>query len=712
MQRIYILCILLFTSTVSLAQDTSQVGNLAGMSLETLMGLKVMSAVGHGQTVQEAPSTIRVITAQQIEERGYEFLADVLRDLEGVDIIHVGGYMPNIIYFRGLYGAENLRTLLLIDGIRENNLAGSADLAGPAYNLHNVERIEIIWGPAASIYGADAFGGVINIITKKGTEMNGLHYEKAFGTFNTSMENVSFGMRRHNLDIALSGSLYNTDGPRYNNLDPNYHGSFVDNAWSFNGNIIHHHKKFKTTLGLRLYDTPMSWGLFLNSATKALNLPSQGHNNSGSIGTIYEDIRNNKPSLNETFSRTGFVQVDYAASERLTLSGEALYRETGLSDKSFVYLSIDTNIGPGIDTTSVYYIPIFHTSNRMRYDFIGNFAISNDQHITAGLQFIEDDLERGNRSSYLDTNKYTIDGVQFTNLHPRMRPRYFYIRNYFGSYVQYELKTTLLNSTNFTAGLRYDVNDDYKSPLSPRLGIVIHPENTITVKLLYGTAFRTPTVTELNAVKAQNPEQVSTYEMNFLYQPSTKWLLQLNVFENDLKDIFVLNSLTGGSFQQSQTLGKATITGAEFRSDLILNNEVAAFLNFTYQHGRQEDAKTHEGFDVPDLPELKGNIGATFRVADYLTATAVGNWIGERKLPHTNPYGADKGYKMDGYFLGNLVLTTKKFYSNRVSASVNIQNIFNKDYLEPGIRTADGILYSTVLEQPGRTLLFKITVTL
>ena len=66
-----------------------------------------------------------------------------------------------------MYGAENLRALLMIDGIVENNILGSNDMAGPAYPLHNVLRIEIVWGPVSALYGENAFGGVINIITKK-----------------------------------------------------------------------------------------------------------------------------------------------------------------------------------------------------------------------------------------------------------------------------------------------------------------------------------------------------------------------------------------------------------------------------------------------------------------------------------------------------------------------------------------------------------------
>src|ERR1700722_623285 len=145
------LTLLLFLTAPSLLKaqndSTSGVNKLLSLSLEQLMNVKVVTASGYPQTISEAPSTITVISKKQIEERGYEQLEDALRDVPGIDMIHINGYAPTLIYFRGMYGAENLRALLMIDGIAENNILGSNDIAGPAYNLHDVERIEIIWGP-------------------------------------------------------------------------------------------------------------------------------------------------------------------------------------------------------------------------------------------------------------------------------------------------------------------------------------------------------------------------------------------------------------------------------------------------------------------------------------------------------------------------------------------------------------------------------------
>ncbi|HMG68174.1 MAG TPA: hypothetical protein VK588_10825, partial [Chitinophagaceae bacterium] len=102
------------------------------------------------------------------------------------------------------------------------------------------------------------------------------------------------------------------------------------------------------------------------------------------------------------------------------------------------------------------------------------------------------------------------------------------------------------------------------------------------------------------------------------------------------------------------------------------------------------------------------NVGLTFHAEDDLfTISIIGNWVGQRTSPKTDPYGPVKGY-----FLTNCTISTKKIYKDKITASVNIHNLFNTKWLDPGFRTADGLLYSTVLEQPGINGLFKIGISL
>ncbi len=677
------------------------VNKLLQLSLEELMNIKVVTASGYLETIAEAPSTIQVITAQQIAERGYEQLEDALRDIPGIDMIHIGGYAPTLIYFRGMYGAENLRALLMIDGIAENNILGTNDMAGPAYSLHNVDRIEIIWGPASALYGANAFGGVINIITKKGGDINGLYAEKGFGSFNTSVEKISLGMKKSNFEIALSGSLYSTDGPRFTNRDPNYNDSYVDKAFSFNGVISYYGKRSKTTIGFREYKTPMGWGTYSNSPTVYLGLPPQGNGNSGILGVISSDFRGAKPGLDDPYLRTLYIQHEFKANEKLNFLGRVVYRETGIGDDSYIYITVDGR--------KLIHANVATYSNRTIGEFSMNYSPAEKHRFSAGVQFYQDNVEKGARASTFDTSTYIVDGRDtVTNMRSVYLPRVFDIRNNFGSYLQYILSTKLLVKTNFTFGVRYDYNSYFKDEVSPRIVVVNQPNDKLTFKLQFGTAFRAPTNLEIYQSGLNfnlTTEKIRTYEINALYSLEKNVQVQVNAFRNELRDVILLGNLSG--LNPDKNPGLINVNGIEAALNLVFMKNASGFLNLTWQHASGENLITQATGLVPGVAKIKGNIGVTLHPEDLFTVTLTGNWVGERHAQTTNPYGP-----VAGYFLTNCSISTKPLFNNRVTASLTIRNLFNTTWLDPGFRTADGFIYSTVLEQPGINGLFKICLSL
>jgi outer membrane receptor for ferrienterochelin and colicins len=708
--KIFIVALLLLTFYCATAQvDTGKEAvAFSDLSIDKLMNIQVITASGYLQTTTEAPSTITVITAQQIVDRGYEQLEDALRDVPGIDMIHLNGYAPTLFYFRGMYGAENLRALLMIDGIVENNILGTNDMAGPAYSLHNVERIEIIWGPASALYGADAFGGVINIITKTGAEINGLHAEKGVGTFNTSFEKLSLGLKKGNFEYAIAGTLYNTDGPKFTNRDPQYHASFVDNAYSFNGAFSYYGNKSKTTVGYRSYRTPMGWGTFLNSPTVLLGLPSQGYDNVDTIGVIARDIRGEKPGLEDPYLRTLFAQHEYKPNQKLTLLARVVYRETGINNDSYGYITFDAK--------KISRLAITNSSTQILGSFSGNYSLTEKHLFSAGVEFYQDNVEKEartqspvfTRSSTFDTTTYLLDGKDtITNLYSTFKPRLYDIRNNFGSYLQYILKTSFLVKTDFTFGVRYDYNSYFGSATSPRIVIVNQPDDKFTFKLQFGTAFRAPTNSEIYQAPANyslKTEKIKTYEINGIYTLSERLRLQINGFRNELTDVIVINNLSGLS--ENKNPGTITINGVEGICDMFFTKYFSTFLNFTYQDANSQSLITHVSLPTPGVATVKGNIGATVHTNDF-TMSLMGNWVGPRSSPKSDPYGM-----VPGYFLTNFVISTGQLFDKKITASFNIHNLFDVKWLDPGFRTADGTVYSTVLEQPGRTFLFKINLDL
>lgn len=713
------ICLLLFFYTIpilllSQTDSTKKMNTLLDYSLEELMNLEVVSASVSRQTVTDAPSTILVITAQQIEERGYLQLEDVLRDVPGVDLIHVNGYVPTLIYFRGMYGADNLRTLLMIDGIPENNIAGTLELAGPSYSLHNVERIEIVYGPSSSVYGANAFGGVINIITKKAGDINGIRLQRGLGNLSTSFEKLSYGIKKRAVELVLNGSLFRTDGPVLKGRGLNYSGSYVDNAYSFSGAVGYSTSKSITQLGFRTFRTPMGWGQILTSPNKMMGLPAENNGNKGIAGIISENFRGEKPGRFEPYSKTYFIQNTYSPDPKWTLFTLAEFRETGVSDKSYVYITVDGK--------NIYRLNTTQFSNRVGGKTTVTYKLNDMHKISAGIEFYQDNLEQGSRKVNLDTNKYTVNGqFKVMGLYSTFDRRKFIIWNNFGSFLQYEFSTKWLRETNFTVGTRYDINSAYGNPISPRIAIINKPAERVTIKLLYGAAYRAPTITEVIAYQTNlgtrnslanfdlKPEKVRTYEVNILFNPIKSLLLQLNAFRNELTDIIVLTTLQTATYTQNQNIGEAFVNGLEGKIDATISKKVSGFVNVTYQTGEQTArlfARPDSIFNIPNIAAWKGNIGVTIHVADLFYVNVIGNWIGKRSVLGTNPYGP-----VNGYFVTNCAITTHKFFNDHFYVSLTIKNLLNVNYLDPGIRTADGFLYPTVLEQPGITGILKIAAS-
>jgi outer membrane receptor for ferrienterochelin and colicins len=705
--RVKLLTVVTFCVTFYSAAAQNDTGKtvlqLSDLSLDKLMNIQVVTASGYLQTTSEAPSTITVITAQEITERGYEQLEDALRDVPGIDMIHINGYAPTLFYFRGMYGAENLRALMMIDGIAENNIIGSNDLAGPAYNLHNVERIEIIWGPASALYGADAFGGVINIITKKGADINGLHAEAARGTFNTTSQQVMVGLKKSNLEFAVSGSIYSTDGPVFTNRDPNYSASYVDKATSFNASVSYYSKNSKTTFGYREYNTPNGFGTYSNSPTKYLGLPPQGNDNNGTVGIVQRDINGERGSLDDSYLRTSFIQNEFKPDEKLNILTRIIYRETGTGTDSYAYVTADGS--------KLIRARIASYSNRTSGEAAANYSISKGQKLSLGFDFFQDNVESGagGRGSTFDPTVNLINGKDTViNLNSTFLPRKYDVRNNFGSYLQYVFNTNLLHKTNFTIGMRDDYNSYFGNAFSPRAVIVNQPDDKLTFKFQFGRAFRAPTNLEIYSAPDTfnlKTEKIITYEANVIYSPTKNFRAQLNAFSNHLTDVIVLSNLSG--FVPNKNPGIITINGLEGSFDMAFSKNISAFLNFTYQDTRGENLVTHVNRSVSAIPRIKGNAGVTMHVEDIFTVCITGNMVGMRPSPSTDPYGP-----VAGYFLTNCTISTGKLFDKGITVSFDVRNLFNVQWLDPGFRTADGLVYSTVLEQPGRTGLFKIGIDL
>lgn len=128
---------------------------------------QVASVSKTSESLREAPATVVVVTGEEIQKRGYLDLEQLLHDLPGFDISRLNGGIYSSIYQRGYHGPTNDRLLLLVDGVEQSDLSSGIASISRQYPLSNVDRIEVIYGPASTMYGANAYTGVISVLTKE-----------------------------------------------------------------------------------------------------------------------------------------------------------------------------------------------------------------------------------------------------------------------------------------------------------------------------------------------------------------------------------------------------------------------------------------------------------------------------------------------------------------------------------------------------------------
>ena len=195
------------------------------------VGQIVTSVSKKAENIYETPATIAVITHDDIQKRGYNDLVELLKDVPGFDLTLFYGPEYANIYQRGFRQNNTEKTLLLIDGIEENDLWTNWAYIDRQYPLSNIERVEIIYGPASTMYGPNAFAGVINVISRNSTDAIkpgkniGISGKVNYGSYNTRTLDMSVSGKKRIVSFTLSGRLYHSDehdlsSQKYFDYDP------------------------------------------------------------------------------------------------------------------------------------------------------------------------------------------------------------------------------------------------------------------------------------------------------------------------------------------------------------------------------------------------------------------------------------------------------------------------------------------------------------
>ncbi len=489
----------------------------------------------------EAPGSVTVISREQIEQRGGENVLDLMRGTPGISLQGIGSGGRKAISLRGM---ESKHTLILVDGKR---IPASNDVIGPNTDYQydwiptgRIDRIEIVRGPMSVLYGADALGGVVNIITRKPSNKLEANVKLTSRLADGDANDDGDG---HDVDFNISGGV--SDNLQFSVGAQQARRASVASKLNLGQSAIEGREKQQLSLGL-------DWQ------------PAESHNIKLEYSTGQED------RWYDTATRTNTLYQSQYDIERDQLSlgwkgdiGKATSSLRAYQSKVDITNKATNGVAPTVP-------------QKLKDTIVeGNFSIpAGEKHlITAGLEHRIEELENQNLTNGKDD--FTLNSF----------------------YIQDEIDLT--ENTLITLGTRFDDHDSFGNEISPRASIVWNASDRLILKGSYGHGFRAPNIKQVSDgysfplgifVIASNPdlkpETNDALELGANYS-TDKYTINAAAFDNKVKNLIDTRFdalIPGGPLQRwtYDNIDEARLKGIEISSKVELGEGL--HLTSSYQY--------------------------------------------------------------------------------------------------------------------------------
>ena len=630
-------------------------GDLTDLSLEDLMNITVYGASRFEQRLTDAPSSITIVTADEIKKYGYRTVADVLKSLRGFHVSYDRNYSYLGMRGFGRTGDYNSRFLLLVDGHRINENIYDSIFVGTDFilDVDLIDRIEVIRGPSSSLYGSNAFFGVINVITRKGNAVGGAEVSGEAGSFDTYKGRLTYGRKFDSgFDAVLSGSLYDSNG-KGRLFFKEFDDPSTNNGIADKGDYDRNYSLFSK---MSFHDFALE-GAF-SSRTKGIP--------TASFGTDFNDRRN------QTVDELGYVYLKYEREFRdlFTLMARLFYN-------SYEYKG-----------TYVYSDVLNKDTARGQWwggELLLGKTLFQKHKVSIGAEY---QVNAKQQQRNYDEDPF----AEFLNDKRHSKKWAVYVQDEF----------TLTKGIIFNAGVRYDRYYSFGSTVNPRLALICEPFEKAVFKLLYGTAFRAPNAyetyyaAEAGALKSNpglKPEKIRTYEVVYEHYLGDRLRLTGTAFNYRISDLIRQVEDPADGFLVFQNIEKIRAKGLELELEAKWGNGLQGRISYTFQEARDGETGSVPVNSPQHLAKLN-LISPLFH--GKLFAGVELQYVSKRKTLENNT--------SDDFFTANITLSSQKLVRG-LELSASVYNLFDKRYGDPGSSEHR----MDIIEQDGRVFRVKLT---
>ncbi len=708
---------------------------------EIKLGLtaKITTASSQAESLDEVPVPTTLITEDMIHNCGGQNLQEVLAAyVPGMNIVDCNDDIN--ISMRGIYSNGQEKILIMLNGHRLNNY--STNIASPDYSisLEKIKQIEVLRGPASSLYGGVALTAVVNIITKQGADIDGVMIKGGIGNYHQLRGDLLFGKRYFDLDLIIWGSIYGNKGQTMDAppemANDNYGIPFPTLS------INHIGEKPSLDFGMQmkykdlqfLYNTHFSQKI----SPYSMSTMAKSYNHDK-----YMQLNGFSPSFS---SKSHHLDLSYAKRlGKVNLKGTVTYDNSELT-----HYQIITDF-PFPELGSYYGIP--DSLNFFNYPGLFRFLSADEKNYGVTLKgdfsYVESKNHKGSISFGAEGSQFKVDNVRYAlgyNFTTLNRENSLIAEagegreNCYNAFLQlkHQWRSVILN-----AGLRYDhkerADNDILREYSPRVALIfLNPKWNI--KLSYSRSFVDAPymyrkINELLPIlvgrtssrkdylyTSLDPEFINSVQMTFAGINWIKGLtFEINGFYNEAKNLIETHVIT------HENQGTNKMGGLEFQAQ-YRSKRFTGDLNLTWTHTFKSNVYTEDIDDNNNIPAIMSNAVLGWQVTPRLKLHSHIIFEGVQRtynldvvemirflkfLETVGNLNIDDDYWNKLELLASKLIMNKRIPSraiinvgaeykiDRFTFGINVHNLFDKYYYRSGMNT-------NIVPQRGRWFMFDV----
>ena len=656
-------------------------------------------ATGIKTQIYKAPAVASVITANEIENMGATDIDDILETVPGLHVSrHPTNYNP-IYIFRGVHSTYNPQVLMLINGIPiTNNFLGDRNQVWGGMPVEAIARIEVIRGPGSAVFGADAFSGVINIITKNSKDIRQNELSARIGQQDTQSAWLSFSSEKNELRYSTVIEYYKTEGSDKTITSDGQ--SFLDGVFGTNATLAPGALSLSTeNIDLR------SEANYLDFSIRA---GYQLRDNVGVGAGLGEALDPTSRQKSERYN----IDINYNRqySKDLQLTSQASYFDTYQEIKNnYIIYPQGADVGFGSPFPDGFIGNPENSERQTRLNVSALYSGIDKHTLRLGLGYYYSDLYRTSETKnfgFGPTGEFIAPGSPLVDVSDTP---YVFLRetDRTNKYIFAQDVWSIANDWELTAGIRHDDYSDFGSTTNPRLALVWSASLNMSTKLLYGKAFRAPSYADIgninNPVALGNPdikpEEMESIELAFDYHPGDGFGAVWSFYRYNWDDIIQYLPTENGN--TAQNFGRQKAYGTEFELNWQLSDQISVSGNFSWSDAENDT----NGTSVAYVPNQQWFLQLDWKISDTLKL----NWRNHLVKDRQRNIG-DLRSNIDDYWVSDMTLRWKPTSSPFELAMIG-KNIFDDDAREPTFNNGAAVNIPNDLPLNGRTLFAELRYT-